>query len=230
MQNYFCLSALKPATAPKLPELQKPTNKHLCGDDGALHARRSAPQNPLHLVFSPSFSLHNLIIIRTSLMVAPSSSTHHEAWKHRVCIAAASKSLQLQQAQPILNINLFSLLHSRYMFELSRRHTNVPDVFLGKLYDASENVIRECCSAKDVSACLDSKVIGRDTSVLHTINSLVIAHCLPVQLLHPLKPSTEAFSSPGCRNPLLLYHTATASGRRAAHLPGKCQPVLWTVQ
>nr|XP_013049253.1 vitamin D-binding protein [Anser cygnoides] len=84
MQNYFCLSALKPATAPKLPELQKPTNKHLCGDDGALHARR-------------------------------------------------------------------------YMFELSRRHTNVPDVFLGKLYDASENVIRECCSAKDVSACLDSK-------------------------------------------------------------------------
>lgn len=193
MQNYFCITALKPATAPKLPELQKPTNKHLCGDDGALHARRSAPQNPLYLVFSPSLSLHNLIIW-TFLIVAPRDPhTMRRAWKHRVYITAAFKSWQLQQAQPILNINLFSLPHFRYMFELSRRHTNVPDVFLGKLYDASENIIRECCSAKDSSACLDSKVTGRDTSVLHTINSLVIAHCLPLQLLHPPKPSTEAF-------------------------------------
>ncbi|OXB59236.1 hypothetical protein ASZ78_003378, partial [Callipepla squamata] len=85
MQNYFCISALQPAVAPKLPELQKPTNKQLCDSNGALHTR------------------------------------------------------------------------SRYMFELARRYTNVPDVFLGKLYDASENVIRECCSAKDASTCLDSK-------------------------------------------------------------------------
>ncbi|XP_065592827.1 vitamin D-binding protein isoform X3 [Cyrtonyx montezumae] len=84
MQNYFCISALQPAVAPKLPELQKPTNKQLCDGNGALHTRR-------------------------------------------------------------------------YMFELARRYTNVPDVFLGKLYDASENVIRECCSAKDASTCLDSK-------------------------------------------------------------------------
>ncbi|NXL96210.1 VTDB protein, partial [Alectura lathami] len=84
MQNYFCISALQPAAAPKLPEPQKPTNKQLCGSDRALHTRR-------------------------------------------------------------------------YMFELARRHTSVPDVFLGKLYDASENVIKECCSAKDASACLESK-------------------------------------------------------------------------
>ncbi|XP_075356643.1 vitamin D-binding protein [Mycteria americana] len=45
----------------------------------------------------------------------------------------------------------------RYLFELARRHTSVPDAFLGKLYDASEKVRGECCSAKDASACLDGK-------------------------------------------------------------------------
>ncbi|XP_009287230.2 PREDICTED: vitamin D-binding protein [Aptenodytes forsteri] len=84
MQSYFCILALPPAPAPKLPEAQKPTNEQLCGEEGARHAKR-------------------------------------------------------------------------YLFELARRHTTVPDAFLGKLYDASEKVRVECCSAKDSSACLDSK-------------------------------------------------------------------------
>ncbi|KFP28381.1 Vitamin D-binding protein, partial [Colius striatus] len=84
MQNYFCISALPPATVPKLPEVQKPTNKQLCGEEGPRYTKR-------------------------------------------------------------------------YLFELARRHTSVPDAFLGKLYDASEKVREECCSAKDASACLDSK-------------------------------------------------------------------------
>ncbi|NXI45497.1 VTDB protein, partial [Galbula dea] len=84
MQNYFCISALPPAPTPKLPEVPKPTDKQLCGDEGAHHTKR-------------------------------------------------------------------------YLFELARRHTSVPDTFLGKLYDASEKVKQECCSAKDPSACLNSK-------------------------------------------------------------------------
>ncbi|XP_062431035.1 vitamin D-binding protein [Rhea pennata] len=84
MQNYFCISALKPAKSPQLPELQEPTNAHLCSADGALHS-------------------------------------------------------------------------SRYLFELARRHPSVPDVFLSKLYDACKEVRRECCAAKDASACLDGK-------------------------------------------------------------------------
>ncbi|KFQ64449.1 Vitamin D-binding protein, partial [Pelecanus crispus] len=84
MQNYFCILALPPAPAPKLPEPQKPTNEQLCGEEGA----------------------------------------------HQVV----------------------------YLFELARRHTSVPDAFLGKLYDASEKVRGECCSAKDASACLDNKL------------------------------------------------------------------------
>ncbi|KFR11420.1 Vitamin D-binding protein, partial [Opisthocomus hoazin] len=78
MQNYFCISALPPVPAPKLPEAQKPTNKQLCSEEGARHAKR-------------------------------------------------------------------------YLFELARRHTSVPDAFLGKLYDACQKVRGECCSAKDAS-------------------------------------------------------------------------------
>ncbi|XP_050752412.1 vitamin D-binding protein [Gymnogyps californianus] len=85
MQNYFCILALPPAPAPKLPEeAQKPTNEQICGEDGARHAKK-------------------------------------------------------------------------YLFELARRHTSVPDAFLGRLYDASKKVREECCSAKDASACLDGK-------------------------------------------------------------------------
>ncbi|NXC22355.1 VTDB protein, partial [Corythaeola cristata] len=45
----------------------------------------------------------------------------------------------------------------RYLFELARRHTSVPDALLAKIYAASEKVRGECCSAKDSSACLDGK-------------------------------------------------------------------------
>ncbi|NXG69385.1 VTDB protein, partial [Baryphthengus martii] len=84
LQNYFCISALPPAPALKLPEVPKPTAKQLCGEEGAHHAKR-------------------------------------------------------------------------YLSELARRHTSIPDAFLGKLYDASARVREECCSAKDPSSCLDSK-------------------------------------------------------------------------
>ncbi|NXE83391.1 VTDB protein, partial [Cochlearius cochlearius] len=46
---------------------------------------------------------------------------------------------------------------TRYLFELARRHTSVPDALLGKLYEASQKVREECCPAGDPSACLDGK-------------------------------------------------------------------------
>ncbi|NXC10631.1 VTDB protein, partial [Orthonyx spaldingii] len=84
MENHFCILALPPAPAPKLPEASVPTNKELCGKEGALHA-------------------------------------------------------------------------TRYLFELARRHTSVPDAVLVKVYDSAGKVRGECCSTKDPSACLDSK-------------------------------------------------------------------------
>ncbi|XP_030306055.1 vitamin D-binding protein [Calypte anna] len=84
VQNYFCLSAVPPAPAPKLPEVPKPTKEQLCGEEGARHAKR-------------------------------------------------------------------------YVFELARRHTSLPDALLATVYDASEKARGECCSAKDPSACLHKK-------------------------------------------------------------------------
>ncbi|NWR52502.1 VTDB protein, partial [Regulus satrapa] len=40
MENHFCILTMPPAPAPKLPEALKPTNKELCGKEGALHATR----------------------------------------------------------------------------------------------------------------------------------------------------------------------------------------------
>ncbi|NXC32567.1 VTDB protein, partial [Campylorhamphus procurvoides] len=85
VENYFCILALPPVPAPKLPGALELTSKELCGKEGALQATRS-------------------------------------------------------------------------LFELARKHPNLPDAILAKLYDASEKARGECCSAKDPSACLDSKV------------------------------------------------------------------------
>ncbi|TRZ18677.1 hypothetical protein HGM15179_008430 [Zosterops borbonicus] len=40
MENHFCILAMPPAAAPKLPEASEPTSKELCAKDGALHATR----------------------------------------------------------------------------------------------------------------------------------------------------------------------------------------------
>ncbi|XP_006018833.1 vitamin D-binding protein isoform X1 [Alligator sinensis] len=45
----------------------------------------------------------------------------------------------------------------RYMFEISRRYTSIPEVFLSKLYDATKKVMDECCRAVDVTGCLNNK-------------------------------------------------------------------------
>nr|XP_006137103.1 vitamin D-binding protein-like [Pelodiscus sinensis] len=43
------------------------------------------------------------------------------------------------------------------MFEETRRHTNIPVVFLSKVYDATHNLINECCSDADATTCLATK-------------------------------------------------------------------------
>ncbi|NXA36499.1 VTDB protein, partial [Eudromia elegans] len=79
------------------------------------------------------------------------------------CITAlrATEAPQLPELQPPASERLCgrdSALHAlRYMFEMAQRHPSVPDVFLGKLYDASQVVREQCCAAEDSTACLDSK-------------------------------------------------------------------------
>ncbi|NXR21963.1 VTDB protein, partial [Cinclus mexicanus] len=40
MENHFCILTMLPAPAPKLPEAYEPTNKELCGKEGAVHTTR----------------------------------------------------------------------------------------------------------------------------------------------------------------------------------------------
>ncbi|XP_062350022.1 vitamin D-binding protein isoform X2 [Cinclus cinclus] len=40
MENHFCILTMLPVPAPKLPEAYEPTNKELCGKEGAVHTTR----------------------------------------------------------------------------------------------------------------------------------------------------------------------------------------------
>uniref|UniRef100_A0A8C8RRS4 Vitamin D-binding protein n=1 Tax=Pelusios castaneus TaxID=367368 RepID=A0A8C8RRS4_9SAUR len=72
-----------------------------------------------------------------------------------------AKSTQLPEIQKPTDEQLCSDDGShqkeRYVFEIARRNTNIPEVFLSKLYDVFHNVIDKCCSAADSIACLTSK-------------------------------------------------------------------------
>ncbi|KAF2983286.1 hypothetical protein EK904_013524 [Melospiza melodia maxima] len=62
------------------------------------------------------------------------------------------------RAAATMRTHLSSLVsHSRFLFEVARRHPNLPEAVLAKLYDTSGKLRGECCSSKDPSACWDSK-------------------------------------------------------------------------
>ncbi|XP_014793830.1 PREDICTED: vitamin D-binding protein [Calidris pugnax] len=78
-----------------------------------------------------------------------------------ITILPSAPTPKLPQLQNLTNEQLCGEEGAHYakrsLFELTRRYTGVPDAVLSKLYDASEKSREECCSAKDTSACLDSK-------------------------------------------------------------------------
>ncbi|XP_026517415.1 vitamin D-binding protein [Terrapene carolina triunguis] len=45
----------------------------------------------------------------------------------------------------------------QFTFEIARRQTNIPEVFLSKVYDATHNLVNGCCTAADSMACVSSK-------------------------------------------------------------------------
>ncbi|MEE6460428.1 hypothetical protein FKM82_000964 [Ascaphus truei] len=47
--------------------------------------------------------------------------------------------------------------HDKYSFELARRNTKLPEVFVDKLHGAALEVVKGCCSSEDSNACLDKK-------------------------------------------------------------------------
>ncbi|XP_063776172.1 vitamin D-binding protein [Pseudophryne corroboree] len=45
----------------------------------------------------------------------------------------------------------------KYMFELARRNTKLPEVFVDKLYESVADVVKKCCSSENANSCLEEK-------------------------------------------------------------------------
>ncbi|XP_040274057.1 vitamin D-binding protein [Bufo bufo] len=46
---------------------------------------------------------------------------------------------------------------NKYMYELARRNTKLPEVFIDKLYESMADVIQKCCSSENANSCLQKK-------------------------------------------------------------------------
>ncbi|XP_068089494.1 vitamin D-binding protein [Hyperolius riggenbachi] len=45
----------------------------------------------------------------------------------------------------------------KYMFNLARRNTKLPEVFIDKLYESLTGVVKKCCSSDNANSCVDKK-------------------------------------------------------------------------
>ncbi|XP_066430996.1 vitamin D-binding protein [Eleutherodactylus coqui] len=45
----------------------------------------------------------------------------------------------------------------KYMYELTRRNTKLPEVFVDKLYESLADVVEKCCNAENANSCLEKK-------------------------------------------------------------------------
>ncbi|KAM5191532.1 vitamin D-binding protein [Mantella aurantiaca] len=45
----------------------------------------------------------------------------------------------------------------KYMFEIARRNTKLPEVFVEKLYEPVAEIVKKCCSSENANSCLDKK-------------------------------------------------------------------------
>uniref|UniRef100_A0A8C0H400 Vitamin D-binding protein n=1 Tax=Chelonoidis abingdonii TaxID=106734 RepID=A0A8C0H400_CHEAB len=73
-----------------------------------------------------------------------------------------AKSPQLPEIQKPTDEQLctgtvFFFSYCRFTFEIARRQTNIPEVFLTKVYDATHNLVNVCCTVADSIACVSSK-------------------------------------------------------------------------
>ncbi|XP_073456690.1 vitamin D-binding protein isoform X2 [Aquarana catesbeiana] len=45
----------------------------------------------------------------------------------------------------------------KYMYEIARRNTKLPEVFVEKLYESVTEIVKKCCSSENAISCLDKK-------------------------------------------------------------------------
>ncbi|KAM3937421.1 vitamin D-binding protein [Leptodactylus fuscus] len=47
----------------------------------------------------------------------------------------------------------------KYMYELVRRNTKLPEVFVDKLYESMADVVEKCCNSENANSCLEKKKV-----------------------------------------------------------------------
>lgn len=47
----------------------------------------------------------------------------------------------------------------KYMYELGRRNTKLPEVFVDKLYESMADTVEKCCSSENANSCLENKKV-----------------------------------------------------------------------
>ncbi|XP_029454595.1 vitamin D-binding protein [Rhinatrema bivittatum] len=47
--------------------------------------------------------------------------------------------------------------NNKYSYEIARRNTKLPEVFVDRLHEAAVQVVNECCAAADSNTCLENK-------------------------------------------------------------------------
>uniref|UniRef100_A0A8D0GTV8 Vitamin D-binding protein n=1 Tax=Sphenodon punctatus TaxID=8508 RepID=A0A8D0GTV8_SPHPU len=84
----------------------------------------------------------------------------------------------------------------QYVFEIARRYTYIPELFVSKLHDAAQNVVNACCSTENSPACLATKVKWR-----HVFPSSLYRKKMPdatEEFLTGLVEQRDSFASTCC--------------------------------
>ncbi|XP_069834395.1 vitamin D-binding protein [Dendropsophus ebraccatus] len=58
----------------------------------------------------------------------------------------------------------------KYMYELARRNTKLPEVFIDKLYESMADIVEKCCSSENANSCLDKKKVQLNEEIKTYIN------------------------------------------------------------
>ncbi|XP_018409047.1 PREDICTED: vitamin D-binding protein [Nanorana parkeri] len=58
----------------------------------------------------------------------------------------------------------------KYMYEIARRNTKLPEVFVEKLYESVTEIVKKCCSSENANSCLDKKKSQLDEEIKNYIS------------------------------------------------------------
>ncbi|XP_077332570.1 vitamin D-binding protein [Lithobates pipiens] len=58
----------------------------------------------------------------------------------------------------------------KYMYEIARRNTKLPEVFVEKLYESVTEIVKKCCGSENANSCLDKKKSQLNDEIKNYVN------------------------------------------------------------